>query len=184
MLGLFIPWGPDHQNQRFRRGQTFSSLWEELKSTLSPRLLFHVQNFDAFRKSREEVLADRSRYHSRSEDQNDSASDISEALWHDDADDVDDFSAHDDEEARAVSLVRRDISSAIETISSAIDRKRGFWTRIDDLKRMVELSSTLKMQRGEVIGKGVHFERNAANDITMLKEWTSALEGQASRARK
>ena len=56
--------------------------------------------------------------------------------------------------------------------------------RIDDLKRMVELSSTLKMQRGEVIGKGVHFERNAANDITMLKEWTSALEGQASRARK
>ena len=56
--------------------------------------------------------------------------------------------------------------------------------RIDDLKRMVELSSTLKMQRGEVIGKGVHFERNAMNDIIILKEWTSALEGQASRVRK
>ena len=145
MLGLFIPWGPDHQNQRFRRGQMFSSLWEELKSTLSPRLLFHVQNIDAFWKSREEVLADRSRYHSYSEDQNDSTSDISEALWHDNTDDIDDSSAYNDEEARVVSLVKWDISSTIETIFSAIDCKWGFWMRIDDLKRMVELSSTLKM---------------------------------------
>ena len=56
--------------------------------------------------------------------------------------------------------------------------------RIDDLKRIVKLSSTLKMQRGEVIGKRVHFKRNTANDITILKEQISALEGQASRARK
>ena len=56
--------------------------------------------------------------------------------------------------------------------------------RIDDLKRMIELSSTLKMQRREVIGKGVHFKRNAVNDITILKEYTSVLEGQASRVRK
>ena len=69
-------------------------------------------------------------------------------------------------------------------ISSAIDPKGGFWTRMDDLKRMAELSSALKTERGGVIGKGIYFERSAADDVTMLKEWTSALEQQAFNARK
>ena len=55
---------------------------------------------------------------------------------------------------------------------------------MDDLKRTVELSSALKMERGGVIGKGIYFERSAADDVTMLKEWTSALEQQAFNARK
>ena len=106
MLGLFIPWGSDRQNQQFRRGQQFSSLWEELKLTLSRRLLFHVQNFDSLRKSREEVLADRSRYHSRSEDQNDSSSDVSESISQDGVDDLDDFTDQNSEETSTVSVIR------------------------------------------------------------------------------
>ena len=184
MLGLFIPWGSDHQNQQFRRGQQFSSLWEELKLTLSRRLLFHVQNFDSLRKSREEVLADRSRYHSRSDDQSDSSSDVSESISQDGVDNLDDFTDQNSEETSTVSVIRRDVSSAIEMISSVIDPKGGFWTRMNDLKRTAELSSALKMERGGVIGKGIHFERSAADDVTMLKEWTSALEQQASNARK
>ena len=184
MLGLFIPWGSDRQNQQFRRGQQFSSLWEELKLTLSRRLLFHVQNFDSLRKSREEVLADRSRYHSRSDDQSDSSSDVSESISQDGVDDLDDFTDQNSEETSTVSVIRRDVSSAIETISSAIDPKGGFWTRMDDLKRTAELSSALKTERGGVIGKGIHFERSAADDVTMLKEWTSALKQQASNVRK
>ena len=106
MLGLFIPWGSDRQNQQFRRGQQFSSLWEELKLTLSRRLLFHVQNFDSLRKSREEVLADRSRYHSRSDDQSDSSSDVSESISQDGVDDLDDFTDQNSEETSTVSVIR------------------------------------------------------------------------------
>ena len=61
MLVLFIPWGIDDQNQQFLAAESFVSLWAEAKETLSPRLKFHVDNFENLRKSREDIHTDRKR---------------------------------------------------------------------------------------------------------------------------
>src|SRR5436190_21536201 len=181
MLGLFIPWGPDYENLRFRIGQRFSSLWEELKLTLSQRILFHVHNFDALQRSREEALADRRRYQDHSEEQEDCGSDTGE---HISENEEDNFTNYEHEEISTVNVIPQDVSSAIEIISSALDSRRGFWTKMEDLKRTTELSSALKMRSGEVVGRGACFERSGEDYATLIKEWTSVLNQQASIARK
>src|SRR5947207_3948981 len=61
MLSLFIPWGFEDQNEQFQKGGNFIEVWDNLKTSLSARLRFHVNNFNSLRKSREDVLADRER---------------------------------------------------------------------------------------------------------------------------
>jgi len=184
MLALFIPWGTGEENILFRTAKSFSTLWGELKSTLSERILFHVQNFDSLQRSKQEVLADRrNRHDGYGEDQEDVYQDIEEFVGDDEEEE--NFTLYDrDDDTTGMDIFRREVSGALESISSAIDPQRGFWARMDDSKRIVVLNSALKDQNEGVVRRGVHFRRNDDSYTAESKEWKLALKRQASNATK
>src|SRR2546429_2241687 len=174
MLALFIPWGIDDQNQRFLAAESFVSLWAEAKETLSPRLKFHVDNFESLRKSREDVHADRKRRDTQWGKGNEDThgSDV-------DAEDFAIFDSDDEGPGDDKALFQQDISNAINCISSSINTRRDLWAKMVDKQKVSVLADVLK-KPGQRVGKGMSFGKFAgsARLKEMAEDWNISLKQQ------